>query len=113
MIVSVYYRLDSFGFLATPEFKNSSHGDFNVEFHDQMQALRWVSSYISAFGGDADHVTINGQSAGASSVELHMIAGKKERLFHGAIAQSIYRTPLPNPEQQQVRRGVYYFSAEC
>lgn len=103
IIVSVYYRLDSFGFLTTPEFADPAYGDFNAGFKDQIQALRWVRSYISKFGGDPTKVTINGQSAGANSVELHMIAemGGKQ-LFSGAIAQSVYRTPLPTPNQQQV-----------
>ncbi|KAG1804994.1 Alpha/Beta hydrolase protein [Suillus plorans] len=105
IIVSVYYRLDSFGFLATPEFANSTYGDFNAGFKDQTQALKWVKSYISKFGGDPTKVTINGQSAGSSSVELHMIANEGEQLFSGAIAQSVFRTPLPTPEQQQAWCG--------
>ncbi|KAG2074272.1 alpha/beta-hydrolase [Suillus decipiens] len=65
-IVSVYYRLDSFGFLTTPEFAD---------------ARKWIKSYISKFGSDPTKVTINGQSAGGSFVELHMIANEGEQLF--------------------------------
>ncbi|KAF8842830.1 alpha/beta-hydrolase [Paxillus ammoniavirescens] len=113
VIVSVYYRLDSFGFLATPEFRGSEHGDFNAGFKDQVQALRWVKQYISAFGGDPNRVTINGQSAGGASVELHMAAHGTEQLFHGAIAQSVYRTPLPTPEQQRPLFEFYSSYAGC
>lgn len=103
VIVSVYYRLDSFGFLAHPAFASSSEfGDLNVGFQDQTEALRWVQKHIDAFGGDPNQVTINGQSAGASSVELHLVAPQQAGLFHGAIAQSVYRTPLPSPQQQEV-----------
>lgn len=102
VVVSVYYRLDSFGFLAIPEFADASLGDFNVGFTDQVQALRWVKQNIAAFGGDPNRVTINGQSAGGSSVELHLVTDQ-EKLFSGAIAQSVYRTPLPTPAQQKVR----------
>lgn len=102
MIVSLYYRLDSFGFLATPEFTDPAYGDFNVGFLDQLEALRWVNQHIRAFGGDPNRVTINGQSAGGSSVELHMVANQGQQLFHGAIAQSVYRSPLPTPKEQQV-----------
>lgn len=103
VIVSVYYRLDSFGFLAHPAFTSSPElGDLNVGIQDQTQALRWVQSHIDAFGGDPGRVTINGQSAGASSVEIHLVAPQQEGLFHGAIAQSVYRTPLPTPQQQEV-----------
>jgi len=113
VIVSVYYRLHSFGFLATPEFANTTYGDFNAGFKDQIQALKWVKSYISKFGGDPTKVTINGQSAGGSSVELHMIANEDEQLFSGAIAQSVYRTPLPTPEQQQPLFQFYASYAGC
>lgn len=113
VIVSVYYRLDSFGFLATPEFADTTYGDFNAGFKDQIQALKWVKSYIRKFGGDPTKVTINGQSAGASSVELHMIANEGEQLFSGAIAQSVFRTPLPTPEQQQPLFGFYASYAGC
>ncbi|OAX43723.1 alpha/beta-hydrolase [Rhizopogon vinicolor AM-OR11-026] len=113
IIVSVYYRLDSFGFLATPEFADPTYGDFNAGFTDQIQALKWVKSYISKFGGDPTKVTINGQSAGGSSVELHMIADESVQLFSGAIAQSVDRTPLPTPDQQQPLFQFYASYAGC
>lgn len=65
--------------------------------------MRWVQQHISAFGGDPTQVTINGQSAGGSSIELHLVAPQNGGLFNRAIAQSVYRTPLPTPEQQEVR----------
>ena len=52
VIASIYYRLDSFGFLATPEFSDPTYGDFNVGFQDQILALKWIQQYISAFGGN-------------------------------------------------------------
>ncbi len=102
IIVTIYYRLSSFGFLAIPEFSDTANGDFNVGFLDQTQALKWVKRHIRAFGGDPSRVTINGQSAGGASVELHLVAHGPESLFSGAIVQSAYRTPLPFPEQQRV-----------
>lgn len=102
-MVSVYYRLDSFGFLSHPAFTRSpALGDQNVGFLDQTEALRWIQTHIGAFGGDPTRVTINGQSAGGSSTELHLVAPRNEGLFSKAIAQSVYRTPLPTPEQQEV-----------
>ena len=103
VIVSVYYRLSSFGFLATPAFRGPAHGDLNAGFLDQIEALRWVKRNIAAFGGDSMKVTINGQSAGGSSVGLHLVAEEGEVLFRAAIVQSLYRTPLPSPEEQEVR----------
>ncbi|KAF8525551.1 alpha/beta-hydrolase [Hysterangium stoloniferum] len=102
VIVSVYYRLNVFGFLAHPALRRS----LNAGFIDQTEALRWVQSHIRAFGGDPARVTISGQSAGANSVELHLVAygggGNKRSppLFSGAIAQSVSRTPMPAVEDQ-------------
>ena len=103
IIVSVYYRLDSFGFLAVPELSDGALGDLNVGFQDQVLALKWVQNHIHSFGGDPTKVTINGQSAGAASVQLHLVAHEGEKLYSQAIVQSVYRTPLPMPEQQRVR----------
>ncbi len=104
LVVSVYYRLSSFGFLATPEFNDSSNGDFNAGFLDQVEALRWVQQNIASFGGDPRKVTINGQSAGGGSVELHLVADHgNEGLFAGAIPQSIARVPMPPPELPKVK----------
>lgn len=104
VIVSVYYRLDSFGFLTHPSFTtNPSLGDHNAGIQDQILALQWVHDNIARFGGDPSKVTINGQSAGAGSVQIHLIANEgKERLFSGAFAQSVDREILPNTEQQEV-----------
>ncbi|TFK27844.1 EstA protein [Coprinopsis marcescibilis] len=113
VIVSVYYRLSSFGFLAIPEFSDSANGDFNAGFLDQIEALRWVKRNIARFGGDPDRVTINGNSAGGASVLLHLVAETKEKLFSGAIAQSVYRTPLPTPEQQLSLFKYYAEAAGC
>ncbi|KAI0080396.1 alpha/beta-hydrolase [Panus rudis PR-1116 ss-1] len=114
VIVSVYYRLTSFGFLSHPAFaSNPSLADLNAGFLDQTEALRWVQKHIDAFGGDPHRVTINGQSAGASSVELHLVAPNQDGLFHGAIAQSVYRTPLPSPQQQEPLFNHYAAQAGC
>ncbi|KAK0493415.1 alpha/beta-hydrolase [Armillaria luteobubalina] len=113
VIVTIYYRLSSFGFLAIPEFSDTDNGDFNVGFLDQRQALKWVKRHIRAFGGDASRVTINGQSSGGASVELHLVVHEDESLFSGAIIQSAYRTPLPSPEQQRPLFDFYAERAGC
>lgn len=102
VIVAVYYRLASFGFLSAPEFASEGVADLNVGFYDQIEALKWVQNHIDAFGGDPQQVTIDGQSAGGSSVELHLLAGQSQGLFSQAIGQSVYRTPLQTLDQMKV-----------
>ncbi|KAH9170119.1 alpha beta-hydrolase [Lactarius sanguifluus] len=92
--VSMNYRLAAFGFLASKEVKNAKVG--NLGLWDQRLALHWVQKYIHAFGGDPSKVTIWGQSAGAVSVSLQMLAngGKTEGLFRAAFMQSGSPTPV-------------------
>ena len=94
-----------------PELDDSVNGDLNAGFLDQKEALKWIQRYIHTFGGDPSHVTINGESAGGSSVLLHLVDHQEEMLFSAAIAQSIYRTPVPTPEQQQVTLQLEYILA--
>lgn len=46
----------------------------NMGLKDQLFAFKWVKANISAFGGDADNITIFGESAGAASVHYHTLS---------------------------------------
>lgn len=91
----------------------------------ERQAFRWVRQYISAFGGDPDKITMCvqpydshihvrkgystylhsswGESAGAISVALHMIAnrGDHEGLFRAGFMQSGSPIPFGTVDQGQ------------
>ena len=90
VLVSVNYRLGPFGFLAHPalaaESASSTSGNYGLM--DKVAALQWVARNAHAFGGDANNVTIFGQSAGSSSVCYLMASAKARGLFHKAIGQS-------------------------
>ncbi|EIM84192.1 alpha/beta-hydrolase [Stereum hirsutum FP-91666 SS1] len=89
------YRLGAFGFLGGPEV--FANGDGNAGLLDQRAALRWVQTYISAFGGNSGNVTIWGESAGAGAIMFHLIAtgGDNEGLFTRAIGDSASLSFLP------------------
>jgi carboxylesterase type B len=70
--VSINYRLSAFGFLSGGEA--SAAGISNNGIRDQRLALEWLQENIAAFGGSPEKVTIFGESAGAGSCTLHVLA---------------------------------------
>ncbi|HEY2068309.1 MAG TPA: carboxylesterase/lipase family protein [Rhizomicrobium sp.] len=84
VVVTINYRLGALGFLALAEI--SATGAEGIA--DQIMALAWVKANIASFGGDADNVTIFGESAGAMSVSALLASPLAKGLFHKAIAQS-------------------------
>lgn len=83
-MVTVNYRLGILGFLNIPGTKT----DGNYGIRDQILGLKWVKQHIEDFGGDAQQVTIFGESAGAGSVTLLMLSPLAKGLFSRVIAQS-------------------------
>ena len=84
VVVVIQYRLGPFGFLTTGD----SYAPGNYGMLDQVQALKWVKENIEHFGGDPGKVTIFGESAGATSVSLHLLSPLSDGLFHQVIAES-------------------------
>ncbi|KAF5327031.1 hypothetical protein D9619_004783 [Psilocybe cf. subviscida] len=95
IFVSTNYRVNTFGFLASTSVPPE---DLNVGLQDQRQALVFVKQNIAAFGGDPSKVTIWGQSAGAGSVEAHILFPASESLFRAAIADSSTGPFKSNPD---------------
>ena len=67
------------------ELHNVGTGNFGL--WDQRKALQWVKQNIGGFGGDADKVTIFGESAGAASVASQVMSQQTSGLFKRAIQQ--------------------------
>ena len=55
---------------------------------DQVAALEWVRENIDVFGGDPEHVTVAGESAGAMSVATLIAMPRAQGLFRRAVLQS-------------------------
>lgn len=84
IVVTIAYRLNVFGFLATGD--EASPGNYGLK--DQTMALRWVKRHIAAFGGDPNAVTFMGHGAGAASVNYHLVSRHSEGLYKNAIMLS-------------------------
>ncbi|KOC61630.1 Acetylcholinesterase [Habropoda laboriosa] len=89
IIASMQYRVGAFGFLyLNKHFTNSEEAPGNMGLWDQALALRWLRDNAVAFGGDPDLITIFGESAGGSSVSLHLISPVTRGLVRRGILQS-------------------------
>ena len=84
VVVIIQYRLGPFGFLTTGD--SAAPGNYGML--DQVEALKWVKENIENFGGNPSKVTIFGESAGGSSVGLHLLSPLSRDLFHQAIPES-------------------------
>lgn len=73
IFVTMNYRLGPLGFLSTGD--SNMPGNFGLK--DQALAIEWVRKNIKFFGGDDSKITLMGQSAGASSVHLHMMSSSE------------------------------------
>ena len=90
VFVSFNYRVGRFGFFAHPALtaEAGSAPLGNYAFLDQIAALKWVQKNIAAFDGDANKVTLFGESAGGSSVLTLMTSPLSHGLFQQAMIES-------------------------
>ncbi|KAJ4294078.1 hypothetical protein N0V90_007767 [Kalmusia sp. IMI 367209] len=90
MVVTVQYRLGALGSLPSKLFEEEDL--LNMGMRDQRMLLEFLQQYLTDFGGDADRVTLGGQSAGAHAVGLHLFHEygdtKDRKLFSQAIIAS-------------------------
>jgi para-nitrobenzyl esterase len=90
VVVTMNYRLGVFGFFSHPELTAGSphHASGNYGLLDQVAALDWVKRNIAAFGGNPNHITIGGESAGSLSVSALMASPLSRGKIAGAIGES-------------------------
>ena len=93
IIVTVSYRLGIFGFLGGTQERPANLGLFDI-----IEALKWIKNYISDFGGDAENITLFGQSSGGDAIAHLMISEEVENLFKRVI---IHSAPLGLRQNRQ------------
>jgi para-nitrobenzyl esterase len=115
VVVTVNYRLGVLGFFAHPELTREAHGGAtgNYGLMDMIAALKWVRANASAFGGDPDEVTIDGQSAGGMAVHDLIMSPLAKGLFQRAAIESGLPGVAPNPPLAQAEAsGVAFAKAK-
>ncbi|PPQ87065.1 hypothetical protein CVT25_000045 [Psilocybe cyanescens] len=107
IFVSINYRLGPLGFPTGNEvgalLRNNTN-ILNLGLHDQLVGLEWVQQNIGQFGGDNTKVTIMGESAGSTSIGIHLSGSRIQGLVHAAILES---PPLIPTFDSEKREGVW------
>ncbi|KAJ3546564.1 hypothetical protein NM208_g1936 [Fusarium decemcellulare] len=93
--VSINYRTNCFGFLASAELNEAGyHGNYGIK--DQINAFTWIQKYIAGFGGDHENMTAIGESCGGVSATL--LLHSKVPLFRRVISMgghALLMAPVP------------------
>ncbi len=115
VVVTINYRLGALGFLGHGALRDPGGFVGNWGLHDQVAALRWVRDHIARFGGDAERITIFGESAGGFSIAALMGAPSAAGLFRRAVVQSggVHVHSLAEAERAASRLAVALGVSEC
>ncbi|RAK89049.1 alpha/beta-hydrolase [Aspergillus costaricaensis CBS 115574] len=76
--ITISYRLGVFGLLGSADILDTQAPTtdikgLNFATYDQKIALTWISTNIGYFGGDADQITLGGNSSGSHDVHAHLL----------------------------------------
>ncbi len=88
MVVTVAYRVCAPGYLCLPSLASNDGQIGNYALYDILTALKWIKKNIGLLGGDAENITLAGQSAGAMSVQALCLSPLSKGLFHKAYMMS-------------------------
>ncbi|KAL4807020.1 alpha/beta-hydrolase [Aspergillus unguis] len=128
VFVNYNYRTGAFGWLGTPELSEEfyeatgSNSSGNWGMLDQFAALKWIHENIAHFGGDPEHITVMGQSAGSAATYHILNSPLTKGLIKGAIIESGVRDPHDplagslaenyNTQEYVMEQGVKYTASK-
>ncbi|KAJ7183610.1 Alpha/Beta hydrolase protein [Mycena filopes] len=92
--ITFNYRTGTMGFIGSAQVPV---GALNAGLQDQRDALRWIQDNAAAFGGNGSRITISGESAGGSSVHMHLLYPDTQRTFRAGISSSGTALVEPTP----------------
>jgi para-nitrobenzyl esterase len=90
VVVNMNYRVGALGFFAHPALDtqrpNTPSGSDGIR--DQQLAMKWVKDNIASFHGDPNNITVFGESAGSSSVGIHLVSPRSRGLARRFMLES-------------------------
>ena len=107
VVVTVNHRLNVFGYLYLGQLGDERFADSgNVGQLDLIQALQWVREHAHEFGGDADNITVFGQSGGGAKIATLMAMPAAKGLFHKAWTMSGQQVTAAGPRAATQRARI-------
>ncbi len=106
VVMTVNHRLNLFGYLYLGEFDERYAASGNVGQLDLIAALHWIREHAAEFGGDADNVTVFGQSGGGAKIATLMAMPKAAGLFHRAMTMSGQQVTAAGPRAAAQRAAM-------
>lgn len=110
VFVNYNYRTGPSGWLVSPELTQENLATIGVNSSgnwgmlDQFAAVQWIRDNIASFGGDPDHITVMGQSAGSAATYHILNSPLTKGKIVGAIIQSGVRDPY-DPSATSLAEG--------
>jgi para-nitrobenzyl esterase len=103
VVVAINHRLNVFGYCALAGLgADDRYAGSNIAGQtDIVLALAWLRDNAAAFGGDADRVTLIGQSGGGWKISALLAMPAAHGLFHRAVVQSGSWPAFPDAEAAQ------------
>jgi len=107
VVVTVNHRLNVFGYLYLAQLGDARFADSgNVGQLDLVQALQWVRQHAHEFGGDADNITVVGQSGGGAKIATLMAMPAARGLFQRAWTMSGQQVTAAGPRAATQRAQI-------
>lgn len=88
VVVSINHRLNIIGHLDLSAYGEKYKYSGNVGVLDIIAALHWVKKNIAVFGGDANNITLFGESGGGAKIIVLNAAPTAQGLYQKGIVES-------------------------
>ncbi|MGY1519188.1 carboxylesterase/lipase family protein [Luteimonas sp. A482] len=107
VVVTLNHRLNAFGYLHLKDLLGPDYAaSGNAGQLDLVHALQWVRAHAAEFGGDADNITVFGQSGGGAKIATLMAMPAARGLFHRAWTMSGQQVTAAGPRAADARARI-------